>query len=233
MRRGGGEDGGQGPRIGLQGGDRPAPLSVYLWRVSVSPFSALLSLSPPGPEWMDPPSICILGRGCSWVEINHGGFLSSQLSGEAPGGRAGRTVRGRSWAPGQPQPVGHRPHAGPWTSKGYCPAGSWQVRRGCRELGQPRAEWQSCLKGDSGSLGGGLVKDKQNEGPSSPARPATHTHLRPLIMPQPQAGRGNAAPLTCLPDPLPQAHPGSQCLAVWGGAGRSGGQDPEDPASER
>ena len=32
-----------------------------------------------------------------------------------------------AWAPGQPQPVGYRPHAGPWTPEGYCPAGSWQV----------------------------------------------------------------------------------------------------------
>lgn len=59
-------DVGTGAGMGLQGGDRPAPLSSYLCVSLCLPFSALLSPSPLGPEWMDPPP------SVSWAEAAPG-----------------------------------------------------------------------------------------------------------------------------------------------------------------
>ena len=132
--------------MGLQGGDRPAPVDCVCVCVCVCVSASLLSLFPPSISLSSlglngSSSICILGSRLLLGINKSWGFLSRQLSGggtwkEGQEGQEGfqPTLGSRAaW------PMGHRPQAGPrsprgllssWRAVGRCRAGM-----GCMELG--------------------------------------------------------------------------------------------------
>ena len=137
MRRGWGGCGDRGPDGAPGRRQACSPLRVSV-RVSLSPLlRSPFSVSSRGLNgWillhLYPGQRLLLGRNKSW------GFLSSQLSGEAPGGRAGRIRRGFGSA------LGSRAAPACWPQT-PCRSLDLQgllscrqlagVRRGCRELG--------------------------------------------------------------------------------------------------